>query len=244
MHMTRLFLRLSLAAAALISVSSAAMSADLLPPPPPPEELRPATYDWSGAYVGAYAAVVSNEGHYRNIPDCPAPCAPTDPEMSGTGYAGGVLAGYNMDFGGWVLGIEGDWGWGGEVAQNRDPRELTDLSFDNIATVRARAGAAFDDTLVYVTGGAAFVNAEVGTDEISGVAYRAEDDAWLTGWVVGGGIEHAFTDWFHGRLEYLYMDLPSKEFRLEDPNGFGGFVDMDFDGIHMVRAALTYNFSW
>jgi outer membrane immunogenic protein len=241
--MTRLLLRLSLATAALVSVSSVALSADL-PPPPPPEELRPATYDWTGAYVGAYAAVVSEEGRYHKVPDCTAACNPSDPEMSGTGFGGGVLAGYNMDFGGWVIGVEGDYGWTNKIAQNRDPAEATDMKFDGIATIRARAGAAMDDTLVYVTGGVAFANAKFEGD-VGPVSdpFHADDSHWLTGWTVGGGIEHAFTDAIHGRLEYLYMDFPDQSFRLEDPNGFGGDVKQKFDGVHMIRAALTYNFS-
>jgi outer membrane immunogenic protein len=244
--MKKFLLRASIAAAALASVSSAAFSADIdvMPPPPPVEELRPATYDWSGPYVGAFVAGVYEEGHYGKVPDCvpgAPPCPPVDPEMSGNGFAGGVLAGWNYDMDGIVLGVEGDYGWGGKVAQNREPAELTELSYDAIATARARAGIAFDDTLLYVTGGAAFVNMSFSGD-VGG--FNAEDSQWVTGWTVGGGIEHAFTDNIHARLEYLYMDLPDADFRLEDPNGFGGSVTQQTDDVHMVRAAVTYNFGW
>lgn len=244
--MTKFFLRVSIAAAALASVSSVALSADIdvMPPPPPVEELRPATYDWTGPYVGAFAAGVFTEGHYDKTPDCvpgnPA-CGPVDPEMSGTGFAGGVLAGWNYDMDGFVIGVEGDYAWGGQVAQNRDPAELTEVSYDAIATARVRAGIAFDDTLIYATGGAAFVNMSFAGD-VGGFA--AEDSAWITGWTVGGGIEHAFTDNIHARLEYLYVDLGDEDFRLEDPNAFGGDVTQHTDNVHMVRAAVTYNFGW
>lgn len=248
--MSKLLLRVSIAAAALASVSSAAFSADIdvMPPPPPVEELRPATYDWTGPYVGVWGGGVFTEGHYDKTPDCapgnPA-CGPVDPEMSGTGFAGGVLAGWNYDMDGFVIGVEGDYGWGGQVAQNRDPAEMTEMSYDAIATARVRAGFAFDDTLIYATGGAAFVNANF-SGEVGpiGNSINDSDDKWLTGWTVGGGIEHAFTDSLHARLEYLFIDLPDADFRLEDPNGFGGSITQHTDNVHMVRAAVTYNFGW
>ena len=246
--MTRYFLRVALASAALASVSSTVLAADIDPPPPPIQDLRPANYDWTGPYIGVFIAGIGSEGHYDKVPDCvpgvPG-CGPIDPEMSGTGMAGGVLAGWNYDMDGFVVGVEGDYGWGGQVAQNRDPAEGTSVKYDNIATARARAGFAFDDTLVYATGGAGFVNmtfeGDVGP---AGNAFHDKDSAWVTGWAIGGGIEHAFTDNFHGRLEYIYLNLPDQDFRLEDPNGFGGDINLHTDNVQMVRAALTYNFSW
>jgi outer membrane immunogenic protein len=241
-------LRISLATAALALTAPAVLAADLPPPPPPMEELRPATYDWTGPYIGGFISAVGTEGHYDKVPDCvpgAPPCPPIDPEMSGTGFLGGVLAGWNYDMDGFVIGLEGDYGWGGQQAQNRDPAEDTSLRYKDMATIRARAGMAFDDTLIYATGGGAFVNAEFAGDVgPAGAAFHDKDSAWVSGWAVGGGIEHAFTDNFHGRLEYLYVMLDDQDYRLEDPNGFGGDVDMQWDNIHMVRAALTYNFSW
>jgi outer membrane immunogenic protein len=244
--MKRLLLRVSLAAAALTSVSAAAIAADIVPPPPPPE-MRPATFDWSGPYIGGFVSVVSEEGHYNKVPDCAVgapPCPPTDPEMSGSGFAGGVLAGWNYDMDGFVMGIEGDWGWGDRIAQNREPAELTTLNLDSIATIRARLGIAFDDTLVYVTGGGAFAELTFGGEVgPAGATVHDEESKWASGWTVGGGIEHAFTDSLHGRLEYLFVKLDDTNFRLQDPNGFGGSITQHADEIHMIRAALTWNFT-
>ncbi len=248
--MTQFLIRITLAVAALGSVSATAMAADVDPPPPPIEDLRPASYDWTGPYVGGFGGLVSLDGHYDKTPDCapgapPAGCLPVDPEMSGTAFMVGGLVGYNYDFGGMVAGIEADWATTfGHIGQNRDPAEQTYTSFDNIATIRARGGKAFDRTLVYLTGGVAFVDVTFG-GEVGPVGATAsdKDSKWVTGWTVGGGIEHAYTDNLHGRLEYLFIGLPDEDFRLEDPNGFGGDVTQHFDGIHMIRAALTYNFS-
>ena len=32
------------------------------------------------------------------------------------------------------------------------------------------------------------------------------DSPWVYGWTAGGGLEHAFTQNFSGRIEYLYVD--------------------------------------
>lgn len=223
------------AVTALVPVSSV-LAAD--PEPPPIEDLRPG-YDWTGPYVGGFLGIVSIDGNYDATSVCG--CAFYDREMSGSGYQAGVLLGWNYQFDSFVMGIEGDYAWGGEVADNDDPAEETDLQFNSIATLRARAGWANGNTLLYVTGGAAFVDTEftglIGTEDVS-------DDQWRTGWTVGGGIEHAFGGGLAGRLEYLYVDLPGTDYELIDSTGFGGDVEMSFEAIHMIRAALTYNFGW
>ena len=163
-----------------------------------------------------------------------------DLEHSGIGYAGGILGGWNYQIDSFVMGIEGDWAFGGDVATNDDPLVLTDLSFNNIATLRARAGFALDNTLLYFTGGLAAVDMEFGAV----IADHVSDSKWAYGWTIGGGLEHAFTPSFSGRIEYLYVAMDDADFSLVDAaehiRWHAGFND-----IHMVRAGLTYNFgSW
>ncbi len=232
-------LRLALLATVMVPAASA-LAADL-DPPPPVEDLRPATYDWTGIYAGVVGSVVSLDGHYDKIPDVGPP---VDPEMSGTGYMGGIVAGLNWQWDDFVLGVEGDYQFGGKIADNDEPAEMSELSINSMATVRARAGVVLDSTMFYVTGGVAFLDTEFGGEVGRGAgAFNATDTAWLAGYAVGGGMEHAFSDSFHGRLEYLYIGAPGASYRLEDPNNFGGDVDMHFNGIHSIRAGLTYNFS-
>jgi outer membrane immunogenic protein len=162
----------------------------------------------------------------------------TDYEHSGIGYAGGLLAGWNYQMDSFVFGIEGDWAFGGTVATNDEPGVDTDISFNNIATLRARTGLAFDNTLVYVTGGLAAVDMEFGAFMVS----QQSDSQWVYGWTVGGGLEHAFTPNFSGRIEYLYVDLEDSDYSMTDGNTFD--ATQSFNDIHMVRAGLTYNFGW
>ena len=107
-----------------------------------------------------------------------APLTYTDIEHSGIGYAGGILGGWNYQIDSFVMGIEGDWAFGGTVATNDEPGIDTDLSFNNIATLRARAGLAFDNTLLYVTGGLAAVDMEFGA-VMSTTAKRQRVGLWL-----------------------------------------------------------------
>ncbi len=135
-----------------------------------------------------------------------------------------------------VFGVEGDWAFGGTVATNDEPGIDTDISFNNIATLRARAGFALDNTLLYVTGGLAAVDMEFGAVMVS----QQSDSQWVYGWTVGGGLEHAFTPNFSGRIEYLYVDLDDSDYSMTDGNTFD--ATQSFNDIHMVRAGLTYNF--
>ena len=234
--MKHFFLRLAFALAAIFSVSSV-FAADL-DVPPPMDDLRPATFDWSGPYVGIFGAAVAVDGEFDGICSCGG--AYTDLEHSGIGYAVGALAGWNYQIDSFVMGIEGDWAFGGTVATNDDPLVNTDLSFNNIATLRARAGWAMDNTLLYFTGGLAAVDMEFGAVV---VATPDSDNQWAYGWTAGGGLEHAFSQNFSGRIEYLYVSLPDTDYSLTD--GVDTFdATQTFNDIHMVRAGLTYNFGW
>ncbi|MDP1699688.1 MAG: outer membrane beta-barrel protein [Aestuariivirga sp.] len=214
-----------------------ALAADL-DVPPPMDGLRPATFDWSGPYVGVFGTAVAVDGTFDGVCSCGG--AYTDLEHSGIGYAGGILGGWNYQIDSFVMGIEGDWAFGGEVASNDDPLVLTDLSFNNIATLRARAGFALDNTLLYFTGGLAAADTEFGAVV---VATPDSDRRWVYGWTAGGGLEHAFTQNFSGRIEYIYVSLPDADYSLTD--GLDTFdATQSFSDIHMVRAGLTYNFGW
>jgi outer membrane immunogenic protein len=235
--MNKFFFRLAFAIAVLLPMPSA-LAADLDVPPP---DLR---LDWSGPYVGVFGAAIAVDGTYdatctAAVPPCAVPTY-TDIEHSGIGYAGGVLIGWNYQIDSFVMGIEGDWAFGGKVATNDEPGIDTDLSFNNIATVRARAGFALDNTLLYFTGGLAAVDMEFGAVMSS----TESDSEWVYGWTAGGGLEHAFSDNLSGRIEYLYVGLDDADFSMTDDSSTIFDANQSFDDIHMVRVGLTYNFGW
>jgi|JI10StandDraft_1071094.scaffolds.fasta_scaffold64993_2 outer membrane immunogenic protein len=197
-NMKKLLLALALSAAA-IAPSATALAADLdAPPPPPVEELRPASYDWTGFYVGGWVGATCIDGELTDNG------APADWEMSGCGWKGGVLGGYNHQFDQWVVGLEGDWGMTGDVATNEEAGGDFAFSMDHIATFRSRWGIAFDDTLLFATGGVAWARGNL-DGIIAGDPNNMKSDHW--GWTVGGGMEHAVTDQLRIKLDYLYTQF-------------------------------------
>jgi len=201
--MKKLLLALALSTAALLPAASA-LAADLDVPPPPTEELRQSTYDWTGLYVGAWVGATCIDGTLtENTPG-------TDWEMSGCGWKGGALAGYNHQFNNFVLGLEADWGTTGQIATNDEAGGDFAFSMDHIATFRGRWGVAFDDTLLFATGGVAYARGDL--DGINGAATpdHIKGDHW--GWTVGGGVEHAVTDNLRLRLDYLFTRFKGDDY--------------------------------
>ena len=197
--MKKYLVLLSLALSAIIP-GAAALAADLdLPPPPPPvEQLRPATYDWSGFYAGGWVGTACING---TVTDNTAAVTYLN---AGCGYKGGILAGYNHQIDDIVFGIEADWGMSNDIVHNIDPTADFRFKLDNIATIRGRLGYAFDDTLLYVTAGGAYAQGEY-NGIISGTPNNLKQNQF--GWVAGLGVEHAFTDSIRFRLESVYTKL-------------------------------------
>ena len=76
---------------------------------------------------------------------------------------------------------------------------------DYLASLRGRAGYAFDRTLIFATGGVAFTQFSAEANLGNGVSLNADQS--LTGWTIGAGAEYAFTNNWIGRLEYRYYDF-------------------------------------
>jgi len=239
------------AAVAVFAVPAAAWAADIpapvvtAPAAPAPVVVvapPPALFDWSGLYVGAnvgYAfggervGVFINGNFWDDL----------DEELHTRGVFGGVLAGYNWQFGNVVAGIEADF----QLSRIADTIDVAvngnrfgigaelDANIDWFGTVRARLGYAFDRTLVYATGGFAYGHYAYDIDALN---YHAADI--FTGWTIGAGIEHAFTDNLSARLEYLYVNLGRDTFS----GNFGGttYSTTPTPMFHSVRLAVSYRF--
>lgn len=231
--MKKFFLCLAVATAALVPTAAAvAADLDVPPPPPPTEELRPATYDWSGAYVGGWIGATCVEGTATEYAAGPPPTA-TEWENSGCGLKGGVMAGYNHQFDSIVLGVEADWGMSGIIATNEEAGADFSFAMDHIVTGRIRAGYAADDTLWYATGGIAWAKGD-----LDGIISATPDHitAGHWGWSIGGGVEHAFTDQLRLRLEYLYTDFGTANYSEACCN-----VDVDIVD-HEVKLGMIWAF--
>ncbi|WP_162914103.1 outer membrane protein [Taklimakanibacter lacteus] len=192
-----------------LALSMPAFAADIVEEQP---------YDWSGVYVGIFAGVGHTSSDWDGLDDdiLVDPVA-IDESLNETTFLLGALAGINFQHDRWVFGLEADIAWFDSKEHERlDGAEGLDITseIDLLGSLRARAGYAADRTLFYVTGGLAFADAEHTWDDDGTVAATnlAPESLDLDfGWVVGAGIEHAWTDNWLVRLEGFYFDLGSED---------------------------------
>ncbi|MFC0588288.1 outer membrane protein [Novosphingobium aquiterrae] len=154
-----------------------------------------------GGYVG-YDHVTINEDT-------------TGTSGSKDGVAFGAIAGYNIDMGNVVLGIEGEIGDASTRASETDVFVLGDqatLSANLDLFIGARAGVKVSDkALVYVKGGYANTKVNLAYDDNDGFAYDESDD--LSGFRIGGGVEIAATDRISFRAEYRYSQYSEYKYQ-------------------------------
>jgi len=198
-------------AAAAALLASPALAADLYIQPAAPSLIGSASVvNWSGFYAGANVGY--GWGKFEN----------GGVAVDSKGLLGGVQAGYNYDFGGFVLGVEGDI----QLADIRYEAAGGDIiRIDSFGTLRARAGAAVDRFLPYVTGGLAY-------GRLTTESMGATKTAGNTGWTIGAGLEYAATDNISVKAEYLYTDFGNIDY------GFGPVKTT----AHVLRAGLNYKF--
>jgi outer membrane immunogenic protein len=243
--------RLALAVAFSVCAGSAAFAADL---PVAPTPRAPATYvpasvpyfSWTGIYVGI------NGGYGVGDSNWTAPAGVTTPggfplfgccstgNFSTDGFLVGGTIGGNYQFGQFVLGIEGDWDWqnlngtytGAGVACGAGCETKSDW----LATVRGRAGYAFDRFLVYGTAGGAFGNLQAGYVPTGTFASSTQ-----IGWTAGGGVEYAFTPNLTAKVEYLYVDLGTMSCSTSCGVATGTPISVSLTE-NVVRAGINYKF--
>ena len=124
----------------------------------------------------------------------------------------------------WVLGLEGDFEYfdarsslsGTGILTTGDPVTVTNsVKSSWLATIRPRFGYAWNRTLVYVTGGAAFSDLRYTQSIVTTLAAATGAlavSSTRVGWTVGAGFEYAVTNNWSIKAEYLYTQCLSEEF--------------------------------
>src|SRR5438552_3765478 len=132
MSVLRIVPPLIAAGCAVGSMTATAMAADLPSSNPYYDNtVTSAVYDWTGPYVGAHLGYGWGSADSTDL----------------SGFVGGVQGGYNIQSNQFVMGLEGDIG----LANIDKSSGGTKASIDSLGSVRARAGFAFDQFLVYGT---------------------------------------------------------------------------------------------
>jgi outer membrane immunogenic protein len=166
-------------------------------------------YSWAGPYLGA------NLGYGWGSVDH----IPTNP----SGFLGGVQAGYNWQSGAMVFGLEGD------IQASAADDTFAPWKYSNpwFGTVRGRVGYAFNNVLLYGTGGLAF-------GELRGETFGLSESHTNAGWTAGVGAEFGFAPHWTAKIEYLYVDLSDSRFTITGAqNGYA---------FGLVRAGVNYHF--
>ena len=266
----------AIAVAAMLSAP--ALAADL-PTKAPSRAPVVMPFSWTGFYIGGTAgAAWSNADPSLNIVNGalplfrPADIAPLQ-AFGSQGFSrtsGGIFggkAGYNQQWGFFVLGLEGDissfrfnrsnFVTGNPFTAPAPPPDFA--SFNNtvsttwLATVRPRIGYAADRALFYATGGAAFANVKFSDvyNAFSPLGVGSGDHGasstsqTRTGWTAGGGIDYALTTNWIVSVEYLHVDLGSIAASTLASSANGTSASLNFSTklrSDILHGAISYKF--
>lgn len=195
-----------IAAVSAVNFTHAAFAADLprkapaVPPPP--------AFSWTGFYIGGYygTAIGNQTG---STPTAAPGSHPGQMNVNQYGATAGLSVGYNWQFAPhWLVGLEGDFGY---LDTRRTNFEFNDnmqvgLKTDWYGTARARFGYVTGPSLLYATGGAAFVHSR---DELGGdlnTVSSTRNSKTTASWTAGGGIETKVSRAWSAKTEYLFID--------------------------------------
>jgi outer membrane immunogenic protein len=210
--------------AALVGFAGAANAADLYRSGGSLKDPIVPVTSWTGFYVGANVGgawgdlEVTNVDNYTGIKKFS-----NDP----AGVLVGGTIGYNIQSGAFVFGIEGDLGYmdlGNTKVQPLSPGGDTKSNIDGglYGDITARVGYSFDKALVYAKGGYAFYDGEAdvvdncNTGACGGALNHSNKTDTLSGWVIGGGIEYAWSPTYSLKAEYLHYEFDAERVRFVD----------------------------
>lgn len=201
---------------------SQALAADPVRIAPTPITSSQSTYDWDGFYAGV------NAGYGRaQIMQNGAVFAGYDALQ---GIMGGAQAGYNLQFGAMVLGVEADI----QASHLSQPIMGSTATLEYFGTLRARLGVDIGGQfLPYLTAGIAGAGGHV---ELAGMGAPAS--RFHSGWTAGAGIEAKVSEQISIKAEYLHLELaPQTYYPVAGP----GNVAVGFNA-DVVRAGVNFHF--
>lgn len=221
--------------------------------------LEPA-FSWTGFYIGAHGGYGWGRTEWSDFRD---PVNGTSVEGDDAEYdidgalAGGQI-GFNYQINQFVVGVEADVSWadinsegkyyaeGDDVGSCLQSNDACETKIDALGTITGRLGVAFDHTLIYAKGGAAWAHVKYHagyTDPVDpGFNYSDSPSDTRWGWTIGGGAEFAFANNWSLKVEYNYIDFGDDRVDFDyDPQTFGASGDADLH-LHIVKAGINYRF--
>jgi outer membrane immunogenic protein len=244
-----LVVALALAAA---GVCAPARAADMTPPASsyyPAAPLPPATYDWTGFYVGGNVGggLLADTATAIGAGTQGAAGGPlTNTTLGPVGVIGGGQAGVNFEWAPWVIGAEVSWD-GSNITGSANvldgdgiTQERTQSNPQWFGTVTGRFGWASNDLLFYVKGGGALMHVNYTQDLLTPTVQQTQSIADnRSGFTAGAGIEYAMTENLSARFEYDFLDFGTKDY-----SGFTLTPISVQSYLHTFTAGVNYRFDW
>ena len=272
--------RLLRSVALMALMTSPAVAADLSFKAPQAAPASAPVPNWTGFYVGLNAGgALARSGDpstaasclpapgaffsYFGCPDALAVAAAGTGSMSKSAFVGGGQAGYNWQVNAVVLGGEVDFDsfnvklsrkGSGVLPTLGGPFAITtSASTDSLFTARGRIGWAFDNLLLYGTGGFAETKLNASnsyTDASTFAPGGAGAGAWNAsatkfGWTAGGGLEWALNRNLSVKAEYLFVKFGSinASGAVANPAGYASAISTSTDlTANIARAGVNYKF--
>jgi outer membrane immunogenic protein len=230
----------SLVVAFSLGVVQAASAADM---PVKARAVPVAAYNWTGCYVGVNGGLGWGNARWKDP-------GLGDFEFSNHNISGGLAGGTfgcNYQTGSVVLGLEGDVDWAdihGSSLDTLSAGALTDnTKIDFMATAAGRIGWAWGPALIYAKGGAAWVHDKYWAivNATGATFYSAAQTR--TGWMVGAGVEYAFSGPWSAKIEYNYIDLGTKAATFAGGTFPGAPFPFNIkEQVSVVKLGLNYRF--
>ncbi len=237
----------SVAAVALFS-SGAAMAADMRPAPVYTKApmMAPA-FSWSGFYIGGNIGGAWSHG---DVTDTLFGLDFSNGNNNGV-FIGGGQVGLNYQFSNFVIGAEADFDWAANNNNNGNgvvvPGVGTFQVTSNntwISTAAARFGVAYDRWLFYGKAGGGWVG-NTGftvTNVATGASFSSSNNNTASGWLVGAGVEWAFTGNWSAKVEYDYLGLSGQTFSSPGVILAGDTFTTSSPNIQTVKFGINYRF--
>lgn len=209
------------------------------------------TSNWNGFYVGVHTGGAFGTTDWKSADGTLA-------QLSSFGFAGagsmdgsifGVQIGANRQFGSWVIGAEADASWTNTdgyakcgVTDSPDADQtrafVCHSRINALGTLTGRIGQIYGNLLIYSKAGGAWALTK---DEsyLGSAAHFTGSSKVQFGYVLGSGLEYAFTPAWSGRIEYSYVDLGTRSTALTDTLGNVSNVRIA-QNLHTVKLGLNY----
>ena len=246
--------KLALAAAAILTLLTGVASAADMAVKARPVVVPAPVFSWTGLYIGVHGGGdwFDKSWTAAGLPGvgggCGGPCPVFAGSHTGSSWLAGAQAGFNYQTGMWVLGVEVDGSWTDLKGSNLNFVGIVNNSQTRaFATAAGRVGIAANQALFYVKGGGAWADDTFFTSFTTapGVPLQLTDSTrW--GWMVGVGVEYAFTNNWSVKAEYNHLDFGTRTETLQALPGCG-CVAFNYDirqTVDLVKVGLNYRFGW